>query len=77
MKLDGKLIAKELKSLRIKNDLTVEDVCKNVSVNRSTLYKYERNADDLQMKTLFELLHFYGTNEVIFFKIISEYSHIQ
>ncbi len=77
MKIDGKLIAKELKSLRIKNGYTIEDICNNISLNTSTAYKYERNADNMQLKILTKYLDFYKIDEVIFFKMIGAYNHTE
>lgn len=75
MKIDGKLISKELKSLRIKNGYTIEDICNNIGLNTSTAYKYERNADNMQLKILTKYLDFYKIDEVIFFKMIGAYNH--
>ena len=56
MKIDGKLVGAELRSLRNKNGYTIEEVCKNIGINQTTLYKYERNADNMKLITLKELL---------------------
>lgn len=76
MKIDGKLVAKELKSLRIKNGYTIEDICKNIGINRTTAYKYERDASDMKWKIFEKMLKFYNIDETIFFKVICEYNHI-
>lgn len=76
MKVDGKLIAKELKSLRIKNGYTIEDICNKIGLNTTTAYKYERNADNMQLQILEKYLDFYNISNYIFFKMISEYNHI-
>lgn len=73
MKIDGKKIACELRSLRIKNGLNAEEVCNNVGINRTSLYKYEKDASDIKWKTLEKMLTFYNVDPVIFFKLISEY----
>lgn len=75
MKIDGKIVADELRSLRLKRRLSAEDVCKNVGINTTSLYKYERDASVLKMETLIKMLEYYETNAYIFFKIISEYNH--
>lgn len=77
MNIDGKLIGAELRSLRNKNGYQIKEVCKNIGINQTTLYKYERNADNMKLITLKELLSFYKVNEVIFFKVISAYNHIE
>ena len=68
MRIDGKTIGMELRALRIKNDLNVDEVCKKIGINRTSLYKYENNADDLKYKTLVQILDFYGTNPAIFLR---------
>lgn len=75
MKIDGKIVGSELRSLRIKNKLSAEDVCKNVGINKTSLYKYEKDASDMKYKTLEKMLNYYKTNPLIFFRVISEYIH--
>lgn len=75
MKIDGKVVANELRSLRLKKRLSAEDVCKNVGINSTSLYKYEKDASVLKLETLVKMLDYYGTNTFIFFKVISEYNH--
>lgn len=75
MYLNGKLIGKELKSLRNKKDLSIEQASKNLNVHPNTLSKYEKDASDMQIGTLEKMLRLYGIDELIFFKIIREYNH--
>lgn len=75
MKINGEIVGSELRSLRIKNKLTAEEVCKNVGINTTSLYKYERDASDMKYKTLEKMLNYYNTDPLIFFKVISEYIH--
>lgn len=77
MNIDGKLIGAELRSLRNKNGYQIEEVCKSIGINQGTLYKHERNAENMKLGTLKKLLTFYKVDEVIFFKVISAYNHIE
>lgn len=77
MKIDGKTIGMELRALRIKKGLSVEEVCKNINIDRSTLYKCERDANKMRLGILEQLLNFYGIDTFIFFKMISEYMHMK
>lgn len=75
MKIDGKVVANELKSLRAKKRLSAEEVCKNVGINSNSLYKYENDATVIKLDTLIKMLDYYDTDIYIFFKMISEYIH--
>lgn len=77
MEIDGKIVARELRALRIKNNLKAEEVCKNVSIERTSLYKYEKDASDLKYRILVEMLKLYKMTPAIFFRMISEYNHIE
>ena len=74
MYLDTKLIAEELKSLRVKKKQTIEEASNNIGIHANTLSKYEKDASDMQLGTLEKVLAYYGTDELIFFKIIREYN---
>lgn len=75
MKIDGKIVGSELRSLRMKKRLSAEDVCDNVGIHINSLYKYEKDASLLKLETLEKMLDYYGTDVFIFFKMISEYNH--
>jgi transcriptional regulator with XRE-family HTH domain len=75
MKIDGKIVGSELRSLRMKKRLSAEDVCDNVGIHVNSLYKYEKDASLLKFETLEKMLDYYGTDVFIFFKMINEYNH--
>lgn len=75
MKIDGKIVGSELRSLRMKKRLSAENVCDNVGIHINSLYKYEKDASLLKLETLEKMLDYYGTDVFIFFKMISEYNH--
>lgn len=77
MHLDGKLIAEELRSLRSKKNKTIEEVSKALNIHFNTLSKYEKDASDMQLGTLEKILNYYEIDELIFFKVIREYNHIE
>jgi transcriptional regulator with XRE-family HTH domain len=74
MKIDGKIVGSELRSLRMKKRLSAEEVCDNVGIHINSLYKYEKDASLLKLETLEKMLDYYGTDVFIFFKMISEYN---
>ena len=43
-------IGKELKIIRIRNNLKLEKVADNLKINRETLRRYENNATGLSMR---------------------------
>ena len=73
--MDCRSIGSELRSLRVKKRKPIKEVCKDLGINTSTLYKYERDASDMQLETLKKVLEYYNTDLIIFFKIIGEYNH--
>lgn len=75
MNIDGKLVAQELKSLRSRKNKTIEEVSNSIGIHYNTLSKYEKDSTDLTLGILGEILKYYGIDELIFFKIISEYNH--
>lgn len=68
-------IGKELKIIRIRNDLSLEKVALDFKFNKETLRRYENNASGLSVERLEELLDYYNVNKDIFFKNICEYMH--
>lgn len=75
MFIDTKLVAKELKILRERNNKTVEEVSNDLNIHTNTLYKYEKDAADLKLESLEKILNYYQIDELIFFKLIREYNH--
>ena len=75
MYLDPKLIAEELKSLRTKKGVSIEEVSENLGIHFNTLSKYEKDATDMKLSLFGKLLKYYDVDELIFFKVIREYNH--
>lgn len=75
--LNGKLIGEELRALRNKKNKTAEEVSNDMNIHQNTLYKYEKDAEDLPLGLFQKLLDYYNTNELIFFKVIREYNHLE
>ena len=76
MFIDGKLVGAELKSLRSKENKSIEQVSNDLDIHFNTLSKYEKDASDMQLSMLEKVLTYYNIDELIFFKIIREYNHI-
>lgn len=66
-------IAKELKSTRIKNGLTMSEVAKDNNFNIETLRRYETNTSGMSVERLEKLLRYYRADVDIFFRNICEY----
>lgn len=60
-------IGKELKIVRIRNDLKLEEVADKLEFNRETLRRYENNSSGLSVERLEELLNFYNVDKSNFF----------
>lgn len=76
MYLNGKLIGAELKSIRSKSNRSIEEVSSDLGIHFNTLSKYEKDASDMQLAMLEKILTYYNIDELIFFKVIREYNHI-
>lgn len=74
--LNGKLIGEELRNIRNKSGISIDIISKDNDIHQNTLYKYEKDATDMPLGLLSKLLKYYGIDETIFFKIVSEYNHI-
>ena len=75
MFIDGTLIGEELKSLRVKRNLSLKQVSQKLSIHFNTLSKYEKDASDMNLGLLEKILDLYQIDELIFFKMIREYNH--
>ena len=75
MYLNSTLIGQELKSLRTKQNKTIEEVSSDLNIHYNTLSKYEKDASDLQLGLFEKILEYYKVDELIFFKVIREYNH--
>lgn len=77
MHINSILIGKELKSLRIRKNKTIEEVSNDLDIHFNTLSKYEKDASDMKIDMLNKILNYYNIDEIIFFKLIREYNHIK
>ena len=68
-------IGKELKIIRIRNNLAIEKVALDFKFNKETLRRYENNASGLSVERLEKLLDYYKVEKDIFFKNVCEYMH--
>ena len=68
-------IGKELKVIRIRKDLSLEYVAKQLGFNRETLRRYENNANGLSVERLEELLNYYSIDRTIFFENVCANMH--
>lgn len=68
-------IGKELKIMRIRQNLSLEEVADKLHINRETLRRYENGAIGLSVERLEELLTFYKTDALIFFENVCANMH--
>lgn len=68
-------IGKELKIIRIRNNLRLEDVADNLNINKETLRRYENNSNGLSVERLEQLLDFYKIDKSIFFENVCANMH--
>lgn len=68
-------IGKELKIIRIRNNLRLEEVADSLNINRETLRRYENNSSGLSVERLEELLNFYKIDKSIFFQNVCANMH--
>lgn len=68
-------IAKELKIIRIRNNLELEEVAQKIGINRETLRRYEKESSGLSVERLEELLNFYNVDKAIFFENVCANIH--
>lgn len=77
MFLDCKLVGEELKSLRNRQNKSIEKVSNDLGIHFNTLSKYEKDASNMTLELLEKVLNYYGIDELIFFKVIREYNHVK
>lgn len=65
-------IGKELKIIRIRKNLTIEEVATTLNLNAETIRRYENNGSGLSVERLESLLELYGMDKYIFFKNVCE-----
>ena len=69
-------VANELRSIRNRKGKSIEEVASIIGIHPNTLGKYEKHTNMIPLDILEKLLEYYEIDELIFFKIIREYNHI-
>ena len=67
MKNTRELIAEELRGLRAKSKLSLENVAEKANVNKDTISRYENNQVSMQIDNLEKILDVYDEKFDIFF----------
>ena len=68
-------IGNELKSLRARKGLSLDELSKEINISKQVLSQYENNKVNISVSRLEEIIKYYGLDLYIFFKNISEYVH--
>ena len=69
------IVAKELKVLRVRKDLSVDKVADDIGINRETIRRYERGETDITIEKLEMLLNYYEADAHIFFENVCANMH--
>ncbi len=75
MKSTRELIAEELRSIRARKKINIEEVADGSGVNKDTISRYENNLVSMQIDILEKLLSYYCIDFDIFFKNIYANKH--
>ena len=75
MKTTRELIADELRSIRAKQDLSIEIVAVKSNVNKDTISRYENNSVSMNIDIIEKLLKAYDIGFDIFFTSIYANKH--
>lgn len=75
MKTTRELIADELRSIRARKNVSIEEVAKQSQVNKDTISRYENNLVSMQIDKLEQLLNYYDVKFDIFFENIYAKKH--
>lgn len=70
-----KAIGDELRGIRSKKRLSLEEVANALQVNKETIRRYENSASGLSVERLEELLLYYGIDKKIFFENVCANMH--
>lgn len=68
-------IGKELKILRIRKNLSIEDVANNFGLSYETIRRYETGTVDMSIERLESMLKYYGVKTDIFFENVCANIH--
>ena len=75
MKNTRELIADELRSIRAKLNLSIENVAEQSNVNKDTISRYENNLVSMNIDIIEKLLNVYNIDFDIFFTNIYANKH--
>lgn len=75
MKNTRELIADELRSIRAKLNLSIENVAEHSNVNKDTISRYENNLVSMNIDIIEKLLNVYNIDFDIFFTNIYANKH--
>lgn len=68
-------VGRELKSIRVRNDWTLEKASEITGIHKNTLSIYENNSDVIRLGKLFKIVSDYGVSIDIFFNNVCESIH--
>lgn len=71
----NEVVAKELKAIRVKKDLSIEDIAKINNVSTETIRRYEKGETNITIEFLEKMLTIYNVDISIFFRNICENMH--
>ena len=72
---DGIYIGINLNIIRSKNNISLEQMSKDLDIKVETLKKYEKDASKMKLTTLETILEYLNEDQLIFFKTICAYKH--
>lgn len=75
MIIDGINIGKNLYDLRSQNNISLEQMSKDLNIKIEILEKYEKDASKMKLKTLDKILEYFHKDKIIFFENICEYAN--
>lgn len=68
-------VAKELKAERVKRDLKISDVAKQLGTCDESVRRYEKGTKKLSLELIEKLLNIYGIEPAIFFQNVCTNMH--
>ena len=77
MKSTREMIADELRSIRAKLNLSIENVAEQSNVNKDTISRYENHSVSMNIDIIEKLLNTYNIDFAIFFTNIYANKHKQ
>lgn len=75
MKTTSNLVADELRALRARLDLKIEEVARDTKLDKGTIVRYENYQTSPNLDNLEKLLNYYGVSFDIFFNTIYANKH--